>query len=305
MATRKVGKYVPPAGNQAGVQPGFSAAVQTAKTKAPQNNLDLGSDFPVYADFWAQIYDQNKSDPTLKMTPAEMDQYARTAMAGVVSKDKPNPPPSGGGGGTKNANNPLMSAISGYAKNISNNSGPMGQLQNIYDRLIAEIGTQSETGRADIDRSTEQALAALNTQTNPYADLRMADISAVTDPMFAYSQAVGAPTGGIEALQQMLQSNNAATGSGFNNLAQLLGASNTASQQSRVADVQNARTQGLQDLSQNQRTSNLAALQSLLAGQQGQQQVTQGRQDTLMQQLLGLAGQGIDVSQIMALLGGQ
>jgi len=37
----------------------------------------------------------------------------------------------------------------------------------------------------------------------------------------------------------------------------------------------------------------------------GQQQNTQGRQDQLMQQLLGLAGQGIDVSQIMALLGGQ
>ena len=45
--------------------------------------------------------------------------------------------------------------------------------------------------------------------------------------------------------------------------------------------------------------------QAQLQAQMGQQQNTQGRQDTLMQQLLGLAGQGIDVSQIMALLGGQ
>jgi hypothetical protein len=32
---------------------------------------------------------------------------------------------------------------------------------------------------------------------------------------------------------------------------------------------------------------------------------TQGRQDQLMQQLLGLAGQGIDISKIMAMLGGR
>jgi len=215
---------------------------------------------------------------------------------------KANTPPSGGGG---NSNQALINALTGYAKNIGDNSGAMGQLQKIYDSLIGEIKTQSDTGRADIDRSTEQALAALNTQTNPYANLRMADIPAVTDPMSAYSQAVGAPTGGIEALQQMLQSNNAATGSGFSNLAQLLGASNTASQQSRISDVQNARTQGLQDLAQNQRTSNLSALQSLLSGQQGQQQTTRSRQDQLMESLLDLAGKGIDVSQIMALLGGQ
>ena len=42
-----------------------------------------------------------------------------------------------------------------------------------------------------------------------------------------------------------------------------------------------------------------------LQGNLTQQSNTEGRQDTLMQQLLGLAGQGIDVSQIMALLGGQ
>jgi len=45
--------------------------------------------------------------------------------------------------------------------------------------------------------------------------------------------------------------------------------------------------------------------QSQLQSQLGQQQNNQGRQDQLMQQLLSLAGQGIDVSQIMALLGGQ
>jgi hypothetical protein len=307
MATRKVGKYVPPAGNQAGVQPGFSAAVQNvAGPQRALNDLSFLKD-PAFSSFVEEGKNIILDDRPLAGNDLANWVKKRAFPNGLNFGDpiQPDSGSSSGGGGTENTNNPLMSAISGYAKNISNNSGPMGQLQKLYDRLIAEIGTQSKTGRADINRSTEQALAALNTQINPYANLRMADIPAVTDPMSAYSQAVGAPTGGIEALQQMLQSNNAATGSGFNNLAQLLGASNTASQQSRVADVQNARTQGLQDLAQNQRTSNLAALQSLLSGQQGQQQVTQGRQDQLMQQLLGLAGQGIDVSQIMALLGGQ
>jgi hypothetical protein len=260
----------------------------------------------------------NRTDP---ITTAVIDAYNRgelptgsggkwdainTGIIGLKNavyedkKSNPPPPPSGG-----NKNQGLINALIGYTKNIGDNSGPMGQLQNIYDRLIAEIGTQSKTGRADINRSTEQALAALNTQTNPYANLSMADIPAVTDPMSAYSQAVGAPTGGIEALQQMLQSDNAATASGFSNLAQLLGASETATQQSRIADVRNARTQALQDLAQNQRTSNLSALQSLLSGQQGQQQTTRSRQDQLMETLLDLAGKGIDVTQIMALLGGQ
>ena len=299
-------EYTPPRGGRGNInRSSNSLNIDKSEPVTPKNTLDLGSDFDLYADFYGEIFDLNQSNPTLKMTPEEMDAYARAGSARVLA-ERETPQPTSSTRGTKQPTvNPLISAITGYAKNISDNSGPMGQLQNIYDRLIAEIGTQSKIGRADIGRGTEQALAALNAQTNPYADLRMADVPAVTDPMSAYSQAVGAPTGGIDALQQMLQSNNAATAGGFSNLAQLLGASNTATQQSRIADVQNARTQGLQDLAQNQRTSNLSALQSLLAGQQGQQQVTQGRQDQLMQQLLGLAGQGVDVSQLMALLGGK
>jgi hypothetical protein len=177
----------------------------------------------------------------------------------------------------------------------------------------------------------------------------MANVGAVTDPMAAYSQAVGAPQGGIQALQDMLQSQNATTSGGFSNLAQLLGASNQAAQQGRIGDVNVARAGAQQDLAANQRAAGLQALQQLNAGQMnqqnqfsqqmlglgqnrlqaglqnqsglgellnqfglgqlqanlGQQQNAQGRQDNLMQQLLGLAGQGVDVSQIMALLGGQ
>ena len=169
----------------------------------------------------------------------------------------------------------------------------------------------------------------------------------------------------------MLQSQNAATGGGFNNLAQLLGASNQAAQQSRIGDVSVARAGAQQDLAANQRAAALRALQQSQQAQQaqqgtyaqqllglgqnrlqanlgaeqntsnllsqlaqsqlqsqlgskqntgnllsqlqqgqlnsqlGQQQNTQGRQAELMQQLLGLAGQGVDVSQIMAILGGQ
>jgi hypothetical protein len=72
----------------------------------------------------------------------------------------------------------------------------------------------------------------------------------------------------------------------------------------------------LSQFGQNQLNAQLGSQQSVsdllsqlqqgqLQAQLGQQQNTQGRQDILMQQLIGLAGQGIDVSQIMALLGGQ
>lgn len=388
----KVGKYNPPGGNKGSVQPGFSSAVQTAKTKAPQNNLNLGSDFPVYADFWGQIYDQNQSDPTLKMTPAEMDQYARTAMAGVAPKPKPKPSTGTGTGTTTNKNAPLMSALTQYATGMQGsavnpainagygqlstdaqarakaqqdmidqfyggaetqlgglNSQALAMLQNMYNQTAGEIGTQAEAGRTTIDQTTQRALEALGAQSNPYAGLQMANAPAVTDPMAAYSQAVGAPQGGIQALQDMLQSQNATTSGGFSNLAQLLGASNQAAQQSRIGDVSVARAGAQQDLAANQRAAGLQALQQSQAAQQAQQNQyaqqmlglgqgrlqagmenqtalgallnqlglgqlqgnltqqsnTEGRQDTLMQQLLGLAGQGVDVSQIMALLGGQ
>jgi hypothetical protein len=229
------------------------------------------------------------------------------------------------------------------------NSQALAMLQNMYNQTAGEIGTQAEAGRTTIDESTQRALEALGGQSNPYAGLQMANVGAVTDPMAAYSQAVGAPQGGIQALQDMLQSQNATTSGGFSNLAQLLGASNQAAQQGRIGDVNVARAGAQQDLAANQRAAGLQALQQLNAGQMnqqnqfsqqmlglgqnrlqaglqnqsglgellnqfglgqlqanlGQQQNAQGRQDNLMQQLLGLAGQGVDVSQIMALLGGQ
>jgi hypothetical protein len=229
------------------------------------------------------------------------------------------------------------------------NSQALAMLQNMYNQTAGEIGTQAEAGRTTIDDSTQRALAALGAQSNPYAGLQMANAPAITDPMAAYSQAVGAPQGGIQALQDMLQSQNATTGGGFSNLAQLLGASNQAAQQSRIGDVNVARAGAQQDLAANQRAAGLQALQQLNSGQmnqqnqfaqqllglgQGQLQAnlqnqsglgdflnqmglgqlqgnltqqsnTQGRQDQLMQQLLGLAGSGVDVSKIMAMLGGQ
>jgi hypothetical protein len=45
--------------------------------------------------------------------------------------------------------------------------------------------------------------------------------------------------------------------------------------------------------------------QGQLNSQLGQQQNNQGLRNDFMDQLLGLAGKGIDVSQIIALLGGQ
>lgn len=229
------------------------------------------------------------------------------------------------------------------------NQDILSRIAALYDQSSGEVGRQTAEGQATIDQTTQRALEALGAQSNPYAGLQMADIGAVTDPMAAYSQAVGAPQGGIQALQQMLQSQNAATRGGFGNLAQLLGASNQAAQQSRIGDVNVARAGAQQDLGTTSRgvlaqlmrqrnADEIAqrqsfdqqnfgmgqnALQARLSGSNsladflnslganqlsqtfGQRDAAQGRQDDFMDQLLSLAGQGVDVSQIMALLGGQ
>ena len=390
---RTVGKptaTTPPKGRGGGVQPSFSAQVEgvasPARAAADMSWMKDPSVSPFVSEGTAQGYSGN----TLR-------EYVlgRALPTGLNfgTTTKPKPSTSGGGGTmTTQSNAPLMSALSGYAKNMGANTGmdsinnlfsklltdvqgrgqsqqdainqfyggaesqlaglntdALNQLQSMYNQISGEIGTQADAGRATIDESTQRALAALGGQANPYAGLQMAASPAVTDPMAAYSQAVGAPQGGIQALQDMLQSQNAATGGGFNNLAQLLGASQQAAQQSRIGDVNVARAGAQQDLSANQRAAALQALQQSqqarqaqqgtymqqllglgqgrlqanlgaqqgmgdllnqlqqgqLQAQLGQQQNTQGRQDQLMQQLLGLAGQGVDVSQIMALLGGQ
>jgi hypothetical protein len=299
---RTVGKTNPSPQNGAG---GF--ALPFADLNDPTKNAGLGAVNPNIK--WDDIYNASKASGG-----SASDIFYRS-LGGLFSGNAASPsstPPATSGGGTsgggtgKKKADPLMDALAGYAGNISgSDASAMARLKQMYDQLTGEVNTQADAGRTTINDTTQQTLDALNAQANPYANLRMMDMPAVSDPMAAYSQAVGAPTGGIDALQQMLQSQNSAVGGGFSNLAQLLGASHTAQQQSRIADVNSARTGAQQDLATSQRTANLGALQQMLSGQQGQQSATQGRQDTLAQQLLGLAGAGVDVSRIMAMLGGQ
>lgn len=229
------------------------------------------------------------------------------------------------------------------------NADMLSQLANMYAQATGEVDRQTAEGRQTIDDTTQRALEALQAQQNPYAGLQMLAAPAVTDPMAAYSEAVGAPAGGVNALQSMLQSQNAATGNAFGNLAQLLGASQTAAQQSRIGDVNVARAGAQQDLGANQRAIALQLLnqrnqqemaqrarfdeqrlglgqqalqarlgvsgqlndilnslgsqrlQTLLQERQGQQSIRGG----LQEQLLALASQGVDVSRLMAQLGGR
>jgi hypothetical protein len=379
-----VSAYKGPSG---GVQPGFSAAVQTQTNSAKPGVFAPDETFGDMAALWGQGFDQG-------LRGDELNQFAQHGYNQIYpngNKPKPKAKP-GNGAAPVDKNAPLMSALTQYATGMNAsavnpainagygqlstdaqarakaqqdmidqfyggaetqlgglNTNALNLLKQQYEQTSGEIGTQAEAGRTTIDESTQRALAALGGQSNPYANLQMADIGTVSDPMAAYSQAVGASQGGINALQQMLQSQNAATSGGFGNLAQLLGASNQAAQQSRIGDVNVARAGAQQDLAANQRAASLQALQQSQAAQQAQQAQfaqamqqlgqsklqsglqnqsglgdlqnqlglgqlqanltqgsnTQGRQDQLMQQLLGLAGQGIDISKIMALLGGQ
>jgi len=228
------------------------------------------------------------------------------------------------------------------------NADMLSQLANMYTQATGEVDRQTAEGRQTIDDTTQRALEALQAQQNPYAGLQMLAAPSVTDPMAAYSQAVGAPAEGVNALQNMLQSQNAATGNAFNNLAQLLGASQSAAQQSRIGDVNVARAGAQQDLGANQRAVALQLLnqrnqqemaqrarldeqrlglgqnmlqarlgtsgqlndilnslgsqqlQTLLQERQGQQATRAG----LQEKLLELAAKGVDVSKLMASLGG-
>jgi len=228
------------------------------------------------------------------------------------------------------------------------NADMLSQLANMYTQATGEVDRQTAEGLQTIDDTTQRALEALQAQQNPYAGLQMLAAPSVTDPMAAYSQAVGAPAEGVNALQNMLQSQNAATGNAFNNLAQLLGASQSAAQQSRIGDVNVARAGAQQDLGANQRAVALQLLnqrnqqemaqrarfdeqrlglgqnmlqarlgtsgqlsdilnslgsqqlQTLLQERQGQQATRAG----LQEKLLELAAKGVDVSKLMASLGG-
>ena len=376
-------------GPSGGMQPGFSAAVENvAKPARAEADMSWLKD-PSLAGFVKEGTAQGLSGNTLAtwvktraLAGADFSGFNKpkpsTGSGGTMSTQNANAPLMSAltqyaTGMNKSAVNPAINA--GYGQLSADaqarakaqqdmidqfyggaesqltglNSQALAMLQNMYNQTAGEIGAQADAGRTTIDESTQRALAALGGQANPYANLQMASAPAVTDPMSAYTQAVGAPQGGIQALQDMLQSQNATTGGGFSNLAQLLGASNQAAQQSRIGDVNVARAGAQQDLASNQRAAGLQALQQLNTGQMNQQNQfaqqllglgqnrlqaglqnqsglgellnqfglgqlqgnlaqqsnTQGRQDTLMQQLLGLAGQGVDVSQIMALLGGQ
>lgn len=284
---RTVGKYNPPAGNQAGAQPGFSAAVQTQinAAKPPSGGLNLDASFGDMAALWGQGYDQG-------LRGDELNQFTQHGYNQIYPNGNKSTPKTDTGNVKTDPNAPLMSTLKQYVMGL--NSLP----QKMYNQTVGEINTQSDAGRTTINESTQRALEALGAQSNPYTGLQMANVGPVTDPMAAYSQAVGTPQGGIQALQNMLQSQNAATSGGFGNLAQLLGASQQAAQQSRIGDVNVARTGAQQDLATNQRMASLQALQQ-------SQNTRQGQQTELMQQLLGLAGQGIDVSKIMAMFGGQ
>ena len=131
----------------------------------------------------------------------------------------------------------------------------------ILKAILDEYQKQSGENVKTIDDTSKRVLDALKAQQNPYANLSMAPAPAVVDPMSAYLQAVGAPTSGVDALSQMLGAQNTATGNAFGNLAQLLGASHTSAQQSRLADIEAARAGAQQDLAQNQRSTLLKLIE--------------------------------------------
>ena len=133
-------------------------------------------------------------------------------------------------------------------------------------KLLEALAGIQDQGTKYIDDSTQRALDALKAIQNPYADLQMAAAPPIVDEMAAYAQATGTPTGGVDALRSMFDAQNAATGDAFNNLAKILAASQTAAQQSRIGDVNVARTSAQQDFLNQINSVKMAQLIKSLGG---------------------------------------
>jgi hypothetical protein len=201
-------------------------------------------------------------------------------------------------------------------------------LSEMEARQAEELGTQVGEGRQTIDEATQRAMQTLSQQGNPYANLQMATMPEVVNPLASYMQNSGASAQAVNQLSQMLNQGNVGAGAAFQNLAQILGASGQASAASRMADVDLARAASMRDLEANRRAltyqistgrnmaemdqrraANEAARAAALQGLQQELAIGQSfdQQDSQLMltllQLLGQSGAGNASREIRGLLG--
>lgn len=120
-------------------------------------------------------------------------------------------------------------------------------------RQAQELGTQVGEGRSTIDEATQRAMQEISAAGNPYANLRMATMPEVENPLASYMSDSGASGRAVNQLSQLLNQGNVGAGAAFQNLANILGASGQASAASRATDVQLGRAAALRDLEANRR----------------------------------------------------
>lgn len=126
-------------------------------------------------------------------------------------------------------------------------------LSDMEARQAEELSTQVGEGRTSIDEATQRAMQEVVAAGNPYANLRMAEMPDVENPLAMYMSDSGASGRAVNQLSQVLNAGNAGANAAFRNLAQILGASTQASSGGRAVDVQLARAAALRDLEANRR----------------------------------------------------
>ena len=154
----------------------------------------------------------------------------------------------------ENALNTLREGMSGVTSGLDTfTEDYVRMLSDMEARQSQELGTQVSEGRGTIDEATQRAMQTIANQGNPYANLQMAAIPDVTNPLEAYMSSSGASGQAVNQLAQMLNQGNVGANAAFQNLAQFLGASGQASAASRAADVDLARAAAMRDLEANRR----------------------------------------------------
>lgn len=154
----------------------------------------------------------------------------------------------------QNALNTLRQGMSGVTAGLDEFTADyVRMLSEMEARQAQELGTQVGEGRQTIDEATQRAMQTLSQQGNPYANLQMATMPEVVNPLASYMQNSGASAQAVNQLSQMLNQGNVGAGAAFQNLAQILGASGQASAASRMTDVDLGRAASMRDLEANRR----------------------------------------------------
>lgn len=184
-----------------------------------------------------------------------------------------------GGSGGGSGSDPASNAIRTLYQMMNAPADPTA-LTNL-DRIAGEAQTAG-------DSATAQLRSLLQQQQNPYTGSNVPAPQAAVNPLAAYMQAQGVAPSSVDAVRELINSDNAAMAGADERNRTLMRESWDRAQQSRMSDV------GVSETAFRQALAN-----QLAGGKTALEQQRQKRRDELMSQILQMAVQnGVDLSKL-------